>query len=406
MKKLIRLFVLALILFVPVIAKAKTVDIYFFYGDGCPHCAAEEKFFEFNLKNNDEVVIHKYQVWNNADNSKLLQDVADLLDVPAYGVPYTVIGDDVVSGYQDDTTTGEEIRSYINIYKNKEYTDRVGEFIRTGNKLPKKDPTTVVKPTEKKKTEKVSFKVFGKKITVNPKTVSLPLIAVVLGFIDGFNPCAMWILIFLITMLFNMKNKKKMWILGLTFIITSGLVYLVFMIFNSLILYFVPKRSILTLFIALVALGAGIFNVNNYVKSLSKDDGCEVVDNKKRKKIIDRIIKITSSKKFIIAMLGIMLLAASVNIIELMCSIGMPLLFTSILSMNDLSGFKYFMYMIIYIIFFLLDDIVIFAISMKTLKVTGISTKYTKYSHLIGGIIMLLIGILLLIKPEWLMFNF
>ena len=406
MKKLIRLFVLSLILFVPVIAKAKTVDIYFFYGDGCPHCAAEEKFFESNLKNNDEVVIHKYQVWNDADNSKLLQDVADLLDVPAYGVPYTVIGDDVVSGYQDDTTTGEEIRSYINIYKNKEYTDRVGEFIRTGNKLPKKDPNTVVKPTEKKKTEKVSFKVFGKKITVNPKTVSLPLIAVVLGFIDGFNPCAMWILIFLITMLFNMKNKKKMWILGLTFIITSGLVYLVFMIFNSLILYFVPKRSILTLFIALVALGAGIFNVNNYVKSLSKDDGCEVVDNKKRKKIIDRIIRITSSKKFIIAMLGIMLLAASVNIIELMCSIGMPLLFTSILSMNDLSGFKYFMYMIIYIIFFLLDDIVIFAISMKTLKVTGISTKYTKYSHLIGGIIMLLIGILLLIKPEWLMFNF
>ena len=406
MKKLIRLFVLALILFVPVIAKAKTVDIYFFYGDGCPHCAAEERFFESSLKNNDDVVIHKYQVWNDADNSKLLQDVADLLDVPAYGVPYTVIGDDVISGYQDDTTTGEEIRSYINIYKNKEYTDRVGEFIRTGNKLPKKDPTTVVKPTEKKKTEKVSFKVFGKKITVNPKTVSLPLIAVVLGFIDGFNPCAMWILIFLITMLFNMKNKKKMWILGLTFIITSGLVYLVFMIFNSLILYFVPKRSILTLFIALVALGAGIFNVNNYVKSLSKDDGCEVVDNKKRKKIIDRIIKITSSKKFIIAMLGIMLLAASVNIIELMCSIGMPLLFTSILSMNDLSGFKYFMYMIIYIIFFLLDDIVIFAISMKTLKVTGISTKYTKYSHLIGGIIMLLIGILLLIKPEWLMFNF
>ena len=406
MKKLIRLFVLALILFVPVIAKAKTVDIYFFYGDGCPHCAAEERFFESSLKNNDDVVIHKYQVWNDADNSKLLQDVADLLDVPAYGVPYTVIGDDVISGYQDDTTTGEEIRSYINIYKNKEYTDRVGEFIRTGNKLPKKDPTNVVKPTEKKKTEKVSFKVFGKKITVNPKTVSLPLIAVVLGFIDGFNPCAMWILIFLITMLFNMKNKKKMWILGLTFIITSGLVYLVFMIFNSLILYFVPKRSILTLFIALVALGAGIFNVNNYVKSLSKDDGCEVVDNKKRKKIIDRIIKITSSKKFIIAMLGIMLLAASVNIIELMCSIGMPLLFTSILSMNDLSGFKYFMYMIIYIIFFLLDDIVIFAISMKTLKVTGISTKYTKYSHLIGGIIMLLIGILLLIKPEWLMFNF
>ena len=74
--------------------------------------------------------------------------------------------------------------------------------------------------------------------------------------------------------------------------------------------------------------------------------------------------------------------------------------------MNNLSTFKYMIYMIIYIVFFLLDDILIFAISMKTLKVTGISTKYTKYSHLIGGIIMLIIGILMILKPEWLMFNF
>ena len=101
-----------------------------------------------------------------------------------------------------------------------------------------------------------------------------------------------------------------------------------------------------------------------------------------------------------------MVLAASVNLIELMCSIGIPMIFTQILSMNDLSTFKYITYMLTYIVFFLIDDIIIFVISMKTLKVTGISTKYTKYSHLIGGLLMLLIGILLIVKPEWLMFNF
>ena len=89
-----------------------------------------------------------------------------------------------------------------------------------------------------------------------------------------------------------------------------------------------------------------------------------------------------------------------------MCSIGIPLIFTQILSMNNLNTFKYMIYMFIYIVFFLLDDILIFTISMNTLKVTGISTKYTKYSHLVGGIIMLIIGILMLLKPEILMFNF
>ena len=405
MKKIIRLFVLALILFLPVIAKAKTVDVYLFYGDGCPHCAAEEKFFDSYLKNNPDVELHRYEVWYSEENAKLFKEVADLLDVPAYGVPYTIIGNEVVSGYQDDSTTGEEIKSHINIYRNKDYTDRVGEFIKTGNKLPKVDPSTNVEPKEKPK-EKVSFKVFGKKITVDPETVSLPFISIVLGFVDGFNPCAMWILLFLITMLFNMKDRKKMWILGLTFIITSGLVYLAFMLTWLNLTSFVSKLSYIRLFVAVIALGAGIFNLNNYIKSLSKDDGCEVVDDKKRKKIINRIIKITSSKKFIIAFFGIILLAASVNIIEMMCSIGIPLIFTQILSMNDLSGFKYMIYMLLYILFFLLDDIVIFAISMKTLKVTGISTKYTKYSHLVGGIIMIIIGILLLVKPELLMFNF
>lgn len=99
-------------------------------------------------------------------------------------------------------------------------------------------------------------------------------------------------------------------------------------------------------------------------------------------------------------------LAFIVNLIELACSAGLPLLFTQILAINDLSKFMYALNIGIYIFFFLIDDLIIFIIAMITFKVTGISTKYTKYSHLIGGIIMLLISILMIFKPEWLMFNF
>ena len=407
MKKITKLLLLVVLLLIPIFTKVKALDIYLFYGDGCPHCAKEEKFLDSYLKSNEDVKLHKYEVWYSDDNVKLMKDVCSLFDKSCNGVPVTIIGEEVLIGYQEGYTD-EQIRSYINIYKNKEYTDRVKVLIETGEKIEKEEPKVEPEKKEPKKKQVTKFSVnfFGKKIKIDPKKTSLPIISILLGLVDGFNPCAMWILIFLITMLFNMKNRKKMWILGLTFILTSGLVYLAFMLAWFNLTSFVTKLPYLRLLVAIIALIAAILNINNFIKSLSKDDGCEVVDDKKRKKIIQRIINITSNKKFILALFGIMVLAASVNLIELMCSIGIPMIFTQILSMNDLSTFKYITYMLTYIVFFLIDDIIIFVISMKTLKVTGISTKYTKYSHLIGGLLMLLIGILLIVKPEWLMFNF
>ena len=114
----------------------------------------------------------------------------------------------------------------------------------------------------------------------------------------------------------------------------------------------------------------------------------------------------TSKQSFVLALFGIMLLAALVNILELACSAGLPVVFTGVLSMNNLSTLEYVLYIGLYILFFMLDDIFIFAVAVKSFELTGISTKYSKYSHLIGGILMLIIGILLVLKPEWLMFNF
>ena len=101
-----------------------------------------------------------------------------------------------------------------------------------------------------------------------------------------------------------------------------------------------------------------------------------------------------------------MALAISVNLVELACSAGLPLIFTQVLAFNNLNFLQYGFYMFLYVLFFLMDDIVVFAIAMKTLDIKGISSKYGKYSHLIGGILMLLIGLLMIFKPEWLMFNF
>lgn len=396
--KLLGLFLLLIIIFPFNVKADNIINIHLFYGDGCPHCAEEEEFLNDYLKEEKNAKLIKYEVWHDKDNQKKFTTVQDKLDNHSNGVPYLIIGDKVLVGYIEGTTD-VRIKKYVEEYKNSDkYVDKV-TYILEGKEEIKKDE---LKKTDEE-VDEYNLPILGK---VNPKKVSLPVLAVVLGLVDGFNPCAMWILLFLITMLINTKDRKKMWILGLIFILTSGIVYLAFMLTWLNLASFISKIFFVRLLVALVALIIGFINLNNFYKSTKKDDGCEVVDKKDRKKIMNQIMKITKEKSFILAIGGIIILAASVNIIEMMCSIGLPLIFTQILAMNSLSFGSYMLYMFLYILFFLIDDIVIFVIAMSTLKVTGISTKYNKYSHLVAGIITILIGLLLLIKPSILMFNF
>lgn len=407
-KKISLLILLFLILIFPlkISAQEKEINIYLFWGDGCPHCKAEEKFFNEYLKDKTNIKLYKYEVWNSAKNREYLKDVQDKLNNKSSGVPYTIIGKNVVVGFSEESTE-KTIKKYIDTALNdKQYKDYVGDIVgvktkyNTTESLNDSTKSQKIISTEEK-VEEIDVPVLGK---INPKTVSLPLLTIVLGFVDGFNPCAMWILLFLITMLFNMKNRKKMFILGMIFILTSGLVYLAFMLTWLNLAFFINSLIYIRLLIAMVAIIVGIWNLVKYSNSiLKKDEGCDVVSNQDRKKIMDKIKNIVSEKKFILAVFGIMALAASVNIIELMCSIGIPLIFTQILSLNNLSSVQYGLYMLLYILFFLIDDIVVFMIAMFTSKITAISTKYTKYSHLISGILMLIIGVLLILKPELLM---
>ena len=397
MKKLLVSLLFLFVLF-PLSVKADNkVTLHLFYGETCPHCKEEEEFLDKYLKGKKDVDLEMYEVWNNKDNQELLVKVQDALDNHESGVPYLVIGDRVIIGYMAGTTD-DQIDGAIREYKKVDnYQDVVTKIINNEE---------IIKPTPKEPKEKddeFNVPILGK---IKGREVSIPLLAVVLGLADGFNPCAMWVLIFLITMLLGMKDRKKMWILGLTFILTSGIIYLLFMVTWLNLATFISKIKIIRILVSLVAFTVGFINLKNFYESTKKDDGCNVVEKKDRKKIMTEIMRITTEKKFLLALGGIILLAASVNIIEMMCSIGLPLIFTQILAMNSLPTSSYALYMFIYIFFFLIDDIVVFIIAMTTLKVTGISTKYNKYSHLVAGIITLLIGLLLLIKPSLLMFNF
>lgn len=388
-----KLLIIAILFLFPFTVSAKEVTLNIFYGEECPHCKAEQKYLE-TLKEEygDDLIIKKYEVWHNQNNREFFEKVRNKLKAKGNGVPYTVIGTTGITGYSDSAQN--TIKKLIENAKKENQVDAV-TYIKQGKEIPK--------AKKKKQDSDITVPILG---NVNAKEVSLPLLAIVIGLTDGFNPCAMWVLLFLISMLISMKDKKRMWTLGLTFLITSAFIYLLFMLAWLQVAVTVMQQIILRTIIAVVAIIAGGINLKNYIDQRKTPDGCTVVSANKRQKTLEKIKKFTSEKSFIIAMIGVVTLAVSVNLIELACSAGLPLLFTSVLAMNGLNTFQYAFNMFLYILFFLLDDIIVFAIAMKTLEVTGISTKYSKYSHLIGGILMLVIGLLLILKPSWIMFNF
>ena len=386
MKKFL-IFLLALFCLMPTIKAEEKITVYLFYGYSCPHCAKEKEYLEAL----DNVDVVYYEVYKDHDNNELLNKVSKKLDVEIKSVPYTVIGGKVFQGYSDNTK--DDIEKTIAFYQEHTYKDLVKEVIN-GN-MEKSNIEIPVYGT------KINIPLIGE---IDPIRSSIPAMAIVIGAVDGFNPCAMWILIFLISMLLGTKDKKRMWTLGITFLVTSALVYFLFMMAWLKIAISFSQIRWIQIIIALIALVGSFINLKSFFKS--KESGCEVVKDEKRKTIMKSIKKLTTEKSFWLATFGIIALAFTVNLIELACSAGLPLLFTQILALNDLNSLQYIIYVLLYILFFLLDDLIVFFIAMKTFEVTGISTKYNKYSHLIGGIIMLLIGLLMIIKPEWLMFNF
>ena len=388
--------------------KDNLVNIYLFYSDSCPHCASERELFDEIREDYDNVAIYEYEVTKNDNNLDLMLKVAELFDTKVTGVPFTVIADKVYKGFNHDSSKSK-ILGTIDYYSSHGYKDVVGEHI--GDiELPSydiieydnnKDDVSFDEYINNYGNHVVSFLGFK----IETKNLALPLVSILIGLVDGFNPCAMWVLLFLISMLIGMKDKKRMWVLGVTFLLTSALIYLFFMIAWLNVATFLTSVSWIRISLGLVALCGGCINLYGYFKN-RKTEGCTVVNDKKRNRIFDRIRNFTQERNFFLAIIGVMALAVSVNIVELACSAGLPVMFIEILSINNLSIIEEILYIGLYMLFFLIDDLVVFFIAMRTMQLTGFSTKYGKLSKIIGGILLLLIGLLLIFKPEWLMFNF
>jgi len=393
MKKFIKsvffIGILSILCFFPKTALANAsetqkIPFVLFHSETCPHCKEEIKFIDKILRPQyDAYVDFRLYEIGDQKNQVVYTQYARMYNVNLQGVPVTFVGNELVYGFGSAESTGEQIISLIEKKINESGVRGIME-----------------QPAEK---ELVNIPVLGE---INLASFSLPLLTVAIGLLDGFNPCAMWVLLFLISLLLGIEDRKRMWILGGLFILSSGIVYFFFMAAWLSFVMFVGMIFAIRVLIGLTAIGVGSWNLRDYWKN-RKADGvvCKVSNKTGTKNTFEKIKEIVYKKSLLWSIFGIILLGFSVNLVELACSAGFPAVFTQVLAMSEIAQWKRYLYMAGYIFFYMLDDMVVFGIAMFTLKSKTIGGKYAKYANLIGGLIILILGLLLIFKPGWLNFG-
>ena len=356
-----------------ILAQENQVEIHFFYSAICPHCAEEEEFLKGLEKKYPEIEIKRYEVFYQTENQKILRDFYEKYKVPAKEqgfVPVTFTPTKYFVGFNEQI--GAEIESCIK------------ECLRGEKSAP----------------QKIKIPIFGE---IDLSKLSLPTLTFLLGTLDGFNPCAMWILLVLISLLLPLKSRKKIALVGGTFIFAEGFLYFLFM--TAWLNIFLAMRYI-TLTRILIGIFGIFFGIWRIKEFLTWRPGvCKVVDHSKsQEKIMDKMKNILKPSAVPATILGVISLAFGVNLIEFFCSAGFPVMYTRILTLQNISGIQYYLYLFFYNILYMLDDILVFGFAFFTLSHFGFSDKYNKYSTLIAGLLIFILGILLIFKPELLMF--
>jgi glutaredoxin len=354
-------------------AKQDSLEINFFYSATCPHCAAEKEFLkEIEIKYS-EIEIKEYEVIHNTENQKILENFYEKYQVPAGErgwVPVTFTPTKYFIGFSEQIGQGIEgcIKECL-----------VGE-----------------KPAA----QKIKIPILGE---VDISRMSLPVLTVILGTLDGFNPCAMWVLVILISLSLALKSRKKIALVGGTFILAEGLLYFLFM--AAWLNAFLAMKYVfwVRLLIGVFGIGFGIWRIRDFI--IWKPGICKVVEHSKSQgKLLEKIKSALRPSTVPATILGVIALAFGVNLVEFFCSAGFPVIYTQILTLQGLGTVQYYLYLAFYNFFYMLDDFVVFGFAFLTLNRFGFSNKYNRYSTLIAGILIFILGILLILKPGWLMF--
>jgi hypothetical protein len=345
-------------------------EVHFFFLPGCSHCLDQELFNEKLEIEYPSINITAHDATTPAERD-LLSEMLDERGIEYEpGFPVTIFENQVFGGWESENTTGRAIEEAL-------------QQCLAGNCPP---------PTGDEPRDTIVLPLIGE---IDPSAYSLPTLAIILGLVDGFNPCAMWVLVYLISVVATLRDRKRIWLIVGSFVLASGILYFLFMTawLNAFLAIGYVKP--VTVVIGLVALGGGILQVREVVKTKGAVV-CEVTGEESRKKTMTKVQNIVSSPLSWGILAGIMALAFTVNAVEFVCSAAIPAVFTQVLSLASLTTLQHYSYILLYVFFFMLDDLVIFGTAAFALT-SRLGERYAKYSRPVGATILIVLGLLLLI---------
>lgn len=235
---------------------------------------------------------------------------------------------------------------------------------------------------------------------INFQNFSIPTLSIIAWALDWFNPCALFILLFLLSVVLTSKDRKKVILYWGTFILVSGLTYFWILTFLLYWVRSVPAYYKVYIENIIWTIAAIIWLVSIYKAFEKKDDWCDVMDEKKRNFFFKKIKVALEQKSMIIWLAWIAIVAFLINFLEMFCSVGIPITYTTILSNQDFSMLESMLYISLYIFFFLIIHIIIYITSIVSFKLVAVSNKYTKIINLIWWLLMVFLGLTMIFKPE------
>ena len=347
-------------------------NIEVFVRAGCPHCDAAKTFLDELRHERPSLQIAIYDIAEDSSARERLAILAAEHRIGSSGVPTFLIGSKLIVGFLSVDTTGAEIRSLL---------DQLA-------------PATTTYP----KLESIKTTWFGE---LRVKELGLPLFTVIIGLLDGFNPCAMWVLLFLLSLLVNLHDRRKMALIAGTFVAVSGLVYFAFMAAWLNLFLFVGFSRAVQIGLGGIAFLVGAVNVKDFF-ALQRGVSLSIPESAKPG-LYARIRLILQADNLAGALTGTVVLAGLVNVIELVCTAGFPALYTQILTVRQLPIWEYYSYLGLYNLAYIFDDSLMVTIAVVTLSRRKVQERAGRWLKLISGLVMAALGAALLLQPKWIM---
>lgn len=369
------------------------VPIYFFWGDGCPHCARAKPFLAELTQRIPQAEVRAYEIWNNEENLALFKKMAEAHGFEARFVPTFFIGDQYFEGFSDQTQ--EKVEAAVQACLGKVCPDPgagIVPGVPTGQvSLAPAGGSQSVETSH----ETLELPFFG---TVDLTGKSVWISTVLISFVDGVNPCSVWVLTMLLALTLHTGSRKKVLLIGLIFLTVTAGVYALFIAGLFTVLSLVSFIGWIRLVVALVALFFGAVNIKDYF--FYKEGISFTIDDAKKPGIYQRIRRIMDASQSFWGLAGAtVVMAAGVSLVEFSCTAGFPVLWTNLLTAQQVSALTFLLLLLLYMVIYQLDEMVIFFSAVYTLKASRLEEKHGRILKLIGGVLMVTLAGVMVFNP-------